>query len=173
MPRRRAMGRRKGELPLELYRLVVDQTTDYAVFVLDIEGRILSWNVGAERIKGYRRDEIIGKNFSRFYTEEDIAENKPWEELATAKRVGRVEQEGWRVTKTGGRFWARVVVTPLYDSQGGLRGFAKGTQDLTTQRHVRDLELSARHGNEFIAVLAPELRNPLAPIRNPRQLMAH
>ncbi len=156
----------------ERFRLLVEGVQDYAIYMLDPQGTVTSWNAGAERIKGYRRDEIIGKNFSRFYTEEDIAENKPWEELATAKRVGRVEQEGWRVTKTGGRFWARVVVTPLYDSQGGLRGFAKVTQDLTTQRHVRDLELSARHVNEFIAVLAHELRNPLAPIRNAVQLMA-
>ena len=156
----------------ERFRLLVEGVQDYAIYMLDPQGVVTSWNAGAQRIKGYRRDEIIGKNFSRFYSEEDIAENKPWEELATARRTGRAEQEGWRITKTGGRFWARVVVTPLYDSQGELRGFAKVTQDLTQQRQVRDLELSARHVNEFIAVLAHELRNPLAPIRNAVQLMA-
>jgi PAS domain S-box-containing protein len=156
----------------ERFRLLVDGVLDYAIYMLDPQGIITSWNAGAERIKGYGRDEILGKHFSRFYTDEDVDAGKPWEELALARRDGRAEDEGWRVRKNGERFWARVVVNPLYDAQGQLRGFAKVTQDLTDRRHIQHLEKAARNVNEFIAMLAHELRNPLAPIRNAVELMA-
>jgi PAS domain S-box-containing protein len=152
-------------------RLLIEGVVDYAIYMLDPEGIVTSWNVGAERIKGYSRDEILGKHVSRFYTDEDVHAGKPWEELATARREGRAEDEGWRVRKDGKRFWARVVVSCLYDADGHLRGFAKVTQDLTDRRHIQDLEKAATHVNEFIAMLAHELRNPLAPIRSAVDLM--
>ena len=154
------------------FRLLIDAVQDYAIFMLDPEGVVASWNLGAERIKGYLRDEIIGKHFSHFFTEGDVAAGKPWEELAAARRTGRAEVEGWRVKKNGDRFWARVVLTAVQDEQGHLRGFAKVTQDLTERRHVQDLEKAAQNANEFIAMLAHELRNPLAPIRMAVEVMA-
>jgi PAS domain S-box-containing protein len=161
----------------ERFRLLVEGVVDYAIFMLDPEGIVTSWNVGAERIKGYRREEILGKHFSRFYPQEELDAGKPWEELATARRTGRAEDEGWRVRKNGERFWAKVIVTPLYDSPaargpGHLRGFAKVTQDLTERRYIENLQKAAGNVNEFIAVLAHELRNPLAPIRNAVHVMA-
>ena len=156
----------------ERFRLLVDGVTDYAIYMIDPQGVITSWNAGAERIKGYRQDEIVGKHFSRFYAPEDLREGKPWEELAVARRVGRSEQEGWRLRKNGERFWAKATFTALHDQEGHLRGFAKMTQDLTGQRHILDLEKAAKNLNEFIAVLAHELRNPLAPIRNAVLVMA-
>ena len=155
------------------FRLMVDGVTDYAIYMLDREGIITSWNTGAQRIKGYSREEIIGKHFSRFYVPQDIAANKPWEELATVRTTGRVEDEGWRVRKNGERFWARVVVTALHDSAGHLRGFAKVTQDLTDRRYIKELEEAAQNLNEFIAMLTHELRNPLAPIRTAVQIIGH
>ena len=156
----------------EGFRLLVEGVVDYAIFLLDPEGVVASWNTGAERIKGYKRDEIVGKHFSRFYTPEDVAARKPSEELEAARRTGRVEDEGWRVKKNGERFWARVVLTALHDSMGTLRGFAKVTQDLSERRHIQSLELATKNMNEFIAVLAHELRNPLAPIRAALEVMA-
>ena len=169
-------GRKHHEEELRLseerFRLLVDGVVDYAIFLLDPEGVVASWNPGAERIKGYKRDEIVGKHFSRFYTPEDIAAQKPREELEEARRTGRAEDEGWRVKKNGERFWARAVLTALRDSEGKLRGFAKVTQDLSDRRHIQSLELAAKNVNEFIAVLAHELRNPLAPIRAAVEVMA-
>jgi len=156
----------------ERFRLLIEGVVDYAIFMLDPEGIVTSWNTGAERIKGYRREEILGRHFSRFYRQEELDAGKPWEVLATARRTGRAEDEGWRVRKNGERFWAKVIVTALYDSHGHLRGFAKVTQDLTERRHIENLQKAARNVNEFIAVLAHELRNPLAPIRNAVHAMA-
>jgi PAS domain S-box-containing protein len=155
----------------ERFRLLVEGVEDYAIYMLDPEGIITSWNAGAQRIKGYRRDEIVGKHFSRFFSAEDIEAGRPWEELATARRDGRWEGEGWRVKKDGERFWARVVVTVLLDADGRQRGFAKVTQDLTERRERQALEQAAGNVNEFIAMLAHELRNPLAPIRTAVQVM--
>jgi PAS domain S-box-containing protein len=157
----------------ERFRLLIEGVLDYAIYMLDPEGIVTSWNAGAQRIKGYSREEIIGKHFSRFYLQDDIDAGAPWEELATARREGRAEQEGWRLKKSGERFWARVVVSALHDTHGRLRGYAKVTQDLSERRHLQDLEKAARNVNEFIAMLAHELRNPLAPIRNAVQVMAH
>ena len=156
----------------ERFRLLVEHVVDYAIYMLDPEGMITSWNAGAERITGYMRDEVRGRHFSCFYTDEDIEAGRPWEELATARREGRAEDESWRVRKDGRRFWARVVVTAVHDAEGRLRGFAKVTQDLSERRHLQDLEKAARNVNEFIATLAHELRNPLAPIRNAVEVMA-
>jgi PAS domain S-box-containing protein len=156
----------------ERFRLLIEGVVDYAIYMLDLEGRVTSWNAGAQRIKGYGPDEIIGRHFSHFYTDPDVEAGKPWEELAAARRDGRAEDEGWRVKKGGERFWARVVIAALHDAEGHLRGFAKVTQDLSERRHMQDLEAAARHVNEFIATLAHELRNPLAPIRNAVEVMA-
>jgi len=117
-----------------LFQLLVESVRDYAIFALDPTGVIMSWNAGAERIKGYRADEVIGRHFSIFYTAEDLANDKPARELEQAARLGRVEDAGWRVRKGGTQFWASVVVTALRDTTGRLVGFAKVTSDLTDQR---------------------------------------
>ena len=118
----------------ELHRLLVESVQDYAIFALDPNGYILSWNAGAERFKGYTADEIIGKHFSIFYPHERIATGFPEFELREAARTGRFEDEGWRLRKDGTRFWASVVITSLRDSSGTLVGFAKVTRDLTERR---------------------------------------
>ena len=156
----------------ERFRLLIEGVLDYAIFMLDPQGIVSSWNSGAQRIIGYKAEEIVGRHFSRFFLERDLEESKPWEELAIAREKGRFEGEGWRVRANGDQFWARAVLTALYDSEGRLRGFAKVTQDLSQQRHVQALEAAARNVNEFIAVLAHELRNPLAPIRTAVQVIA-
>ncbi len=155
----------------ERFRLLVDGVRDYAIYLIGPDGKITSWNAGAAAIKGYEAQEVLGRHFSLFYTDEDIEAGRPWSELAIARENGRVEDEGWRVRKDGSRFWARVVVTSLQDDSGRLLGFAKVTQDMTQQRHAAALETSARQLNDFIAVLAHELRNPLAPIRNAAKLL--
>jgi PAS domain S-box-containing protein len=155
----------------ERFRLLVEGVQDYAIYMLSADGMITSWNGGASRIKGYEAAEVIGTHVSRFYTDEDVQAGRPWSELAVARENGRAQDEGWRVRKDGSRFWARVVVTSLYDTDGRLRGFAKVTQDLTRERHAAQLETSSRQLNDFIAVLAHELRNPLAPIRNAAKLL--
>ena len=131
----------------------------------------MAWDHLLCRITGHTRDEILGAHFSRFYTEEERAA-LPWEQLAVARRTGRLETEGWRVRRNGERFWARVVITALHERDQRLRGFAQVTQDLSDRRHIQSLEQAARNVGDFIAVLAHELRNPLAPIRNAAQLMA-
>ncbi|WP_321937656.1 PAS domain-containing sensor histidine kinase [Paraburkholderia sp. J8-2] len=122
------------------YRLLVDAVCDYAIFMLDRSGNVTSWNPGAKREKGYSADEIVGRHFSIFYTDEDTAAGKPTRLLAAAKARGRVEDEGWRVRKDGSRFWANVVITAIRDEQGALIGFAKITRDLTEKRRLDELE---------------------------------
>ncbi|HJV11962.1 MAG TPA: PAS domain S-box protein, partial [Burkholderiales bacterium] len=117
-----------------LYKLLVEQARDYALFVLDKDGRILTWNAGAERIKGYAPEEIIGRHFSTFYPHEAVASGWPAHELKVAAAEGRFEDEGWRVRKDGSRFWASVVITALRDEDGKLVGFSKITRDLTDRR---------------------------------------
>jgi len=156
----------------ERFRLMIESVQDYAIYMLDADGLVASWNSGAQRMTGYFRDEILGRHFSRFFTEEDANAGKPWEEIAQARRHGRADNEGWRVRKDGERFWARAVLSAVQDRDGHLRGFAKVTQDLSARRHMQDLEKAARNVNEFIAMLAHELRNPLAPIRNAVEVMA-
>ncbi|WP_121317960.1 PAS domain S-box protein [Paraburkholderia sp. RAU2J] len=150
----------------ERFRLLVDNVKDYAIFMLDPQGYVVSWNTGAARIKGYTREEIIGKHFSLFYLPEDAAAGKPARELAIARQLGRVEDEGWRVRKDGTTFWANVNITAVHDESNRLRGFAKVTRDLTERRQREELERSGERMREFLATLAHELRNPLAPVRN-------
>ena len=150
----------------EQFRLLVEGIRDYAIFMLDPEGYVVSWNSGAETIKGYQAEEILGQHFSRFYPEKDIARRWPWHELKVAREVGRFEDEGWRLRKDGTMFWANVVITALYDREHRLRGFAKVTRDMTERRRVEALERADIRRTEFLAMLAHELRNPLAPIRN-------
>jgi PAS domain S-box-containing protein len=119
-------------------RLLVESVADYALFMLDADGFIASWNLGAEKIEGYAASEIIGEHFSKFYTPEDLAVDKPRRELAIAAECGRVEDEGWRVRKDGSRFWADVVITALRDKSGALRGFGKVTRDLTARRAAEE-----------------------------------
>lgn len=161
--------RRRAEEQLrqseERFRLLVEGVVDYAIFMLDPAGNVASWNVGAERIKGYRAEEIMGRHFSTFYPPEAIAEGKPARVLRQALEQGRVEDEGWRIRKDGKRFWANAVITALRGADGTLRGFAKVTRDLTERRRVDALREADRQKNEFLALLAHELRNPLAPIR--------
>src|SRR3954449_8893567 len=117
----------------EQLALLLDSVADYAIFLLDAEGRIRSWNLGARRLKGWDADEIIGEHFSRFYTEEDLARDHPTNELAIAREIGRYEVEGWRVRKNGSRFWASVLITALFVGDE-LLGYAKVTRDLTARR---------------------------------------
>ena len=115
----------------ESFRLLVEGVRDYAIFMLDPEGRVLTWNEGARRMKGYATDEIVGSHFSRFYTQDAIDAGHPERELALATADGRYEEEGWRVRKDGSRFMASVVITALHDESGRLRGFGKVTRDIT------------------------------------------
>jgi PAS domain S-box-containing protein len=149
----------------ELFRLLVEGVQEYAIFMLDPDGNVASWNRGAEMIKGYAASEIIGSHFSRFYPPEALLQGKPEWELEMAKRYGSVEEEGWRIRKDRSRFWANVVITALRDKEGNLRGFAKVTRDMTERRRVEELEQADRQKDEFLALIAHELRNPLAPIR--------
>jgi PAS domain S-box-containing protein len=111
----------------EHFDQLVAAVRDYAIFLLDAGGHVQSWNSGAERMKGYRADEIIGRHFSTFYPAEALASQWPQQELAEASRLGRFEDEGWRVRKDGSQFWANVVITALHDEHGELRGFLKTT----------------------------------------------
>jgi PAS domain S-box-containing protein len=119
------------------FRILVQGVTDYAVFMLDSEGRVANWNVGAERIKGYSPEEIVGEHFSRFYTPEDLAAGVPSRALEIARATGRYEAEGWRVRKDGTRFWANAIIDAIKDDDGQLIGFAKITRDMTEKRETQ------------------------------------
>jgi PAS domain S-box-containing protein len=138
----------------ERFRLLVESVGDDAIFMLDPQGRVTTWNLGAERIKGYRAEEIVGEHFSRFYPPEDVAAGKPARELEAAEREGRIADEGWRVRKDGSRFWASVVVTALRDEAGRLVAFARVTRDLTERRRA---EAELRAANARLARRAEEL----------------
>jgi PAS domain S-box-containing protein len=181
--------RRKADEALrqseERFRLLVEAVQDYAIFMLDPRGHIASWNMGAERIKGYRAEEIIGKHFSCFYPKEAIERGWPEEELQKAKALGRFEDEGWRLRKDGSMFWANVIITALRKKSGELIGFSKVTRDLTERKRAEEecrqlertkavAEISAdlnRRKDEFLAMLSHELRNPLAAIFNATHLL--
>jgi PAS domain S-box-containing protein len=156
----------------EGFRLIIDGVKDYGIFMLDPKGIVISWNPGAERIKGYRAEEIIGKHFSTFYPAEDVAADKPGWELQIASAEGRFEEEGWRVRKDGSLFWANVIITALRNRDDVLLGFAKVTRDLTERRAVQLREIAnarratqAEVANEakssFLAAMSHELRTPL------------
>jgi PAS domain S-box-containing protein len=156
----------------ERFRLLVEGVSEYAIIMLDRTGFVSSWNSGAERIIGYSSAEIMGKHSAHFYPAEDIRENKPWRLLNTARESGRASDEGWRVRKDGSLFWGSSTFTALTDADGRHYGFATVIQDLTQRRHAESLADTAHRMHVFIAMLAHELRNPLAPIRNAVTLMA-
>jgi PAS domain S-box-containing protein len=172
--------RKRGEDALreseERYRLLVSSVADYAIFLLTPDGTVASWNLGAERLKGYRADEIVGHHFSRFYTDEDRRAGVPDKGLAKAIADGHVESEGWRIRRDGSRFWANVVITALYGTDGTHRGFAKVTRDLTDRKRAEDalrgvlererataarLQELDQMKNELVSVIAHDLRGPV------------
>ena len=173
----------KSAQDFERFRLLVESVEDYAIFMLDADGRVSSWNAGAERIKGYRAEEIIGQHFSRFYPPEDVA--KCAMELEVAAREGRFEDEDWRVRKDGTRFWANVVISRMRDLNGRLVGFAKVTRDLTLRRQLEE-ERIARTALEtalseqkrmeelrerLIGIVGHDLRTPLSTVAMAAGLM--
>lgn len=142
----------------ELIGLLIDSVRDYAIFILDPEGKVATWNLGARRIKGYEADEIIGRHFSAFYPEEDLADRKPERELALAREHGAIEDEGWRIRKDGTRFWANVVITAVHDTSGRLRGFVKVTRDVTEKRQAEQTRLAMLEQREKLLVVEDERR---------------
>src|SRR6185503_6489713 len=156
----------------ERFRLLVEGVKDYAIFMLDPRGHVKSWNLGADRILKFQAGEVLGKSFAAFYTEQGVADRRPEQELAMAREQGRFEGEAMRVRKGGETFWANVVLTPLYDGEGLFYGYVTQMQDLTERRRVESLEKAERQMSEFLAMLAHELRNPLAPISNALHLLA-
>jgi PAS domain S-box-containing protein len=163
----------------EGFRLMVESVTDCAIVMLDSEGRVASWNTGAQRIKGYSAEEIVGQHFSRFYPPADIARGTPQRDLDAAAAEGRYEVEGWRVRKDGSLFWANVVFTAIRDAAGQPRGFAKLTRDLTERRLVEQTLTLAKGAaekanlakSEFLSSMSHELRSPLNAILGFAQLM--
>src|SRR6476660_6085607 len=128
----------------EQFRLLVQGVSDYAIYLLDLEGNITSWNLGAQRIKGYFANEIIGQHFSRFYTDEDRAAGLPQLALETVRNHGRFEKEAWRVRKDGSRFWAHVIIDPIRDDEGNAIGYAKITRDISERRKAEEELQKAR-----------------------------
>jgi PAS domain S-box-containing protein len=177
----------------ERYRSLVEQVTDYGIFMLDEKGRITSWNEGAKKMKGYSRDEIIGKYFSIFYPPEDIIIGKPANELRIAISQGKYEEEGWRLRKDGSRFWASVVITAVYNSHGILIGFSKVTKDLTErkegekallhsfeqtrrlaeqlQRTNRELSETNQELEQFTSIVSHDLQEPVRTIQSFLQII--
>lgn len=139
----------------EQQRLLVESVSDYAIFMLDPDGHIVSWNAGAEQIKGYRAEDILGRHFSVFYPEEDRRRDQPAQVLEIARREGRFQEEGWRLRKDGSRFWANILITAVHDQTGILRGFSKITRDLTESRRHATLMDNQRRVLERVASKAP------------------
>ena len=138
------------------FRLMVEQVKDYAIFMLGPSGRILSWNAGAEQIKGYRAEEIIGQHFSVFYTKEDVKAGLPDRELEIASSLGSLDQQGWRLRKDGSRFWASVTITALRNEQGEVIGFSKITRDVTERRDMEAALQKSRNMFERLFEAAPD-----------------
>lgn len=165
---------------IQRYKLLVDSVLDYAIFLLDANGYVQTWNKGAQRFKGYTAEEIIGKHFSNFYLQVDKDMRKPERELEVARAVGRVEDEGWRVRKDGSTFWANVIITALYDNDGELVGYAKVTRDLTERKGQEDqlretnqllqkqqveLQTLNTSKDEFISLASHQLRTPATGVK--------
>jgi len=176
----------------EMFRLLVESVKDYAIFMLDANGNVATWNEGAHRIKGYEASEIIGRHFSTFYPEEDVRNGEPQRKLEIARERGSVEDEGWRIRKNGTRFWALVVITAVFDEKGTLRGYAKVTRDITERKRAEEVQRalleqrearlqaeeeqrraeasyrvaqeSNRAKDEFLMTLSHELRTPMTAI---------
>jgi PAS domain S-box-containing protein len=145
----------------DVFRLLVEGIRDYAVFVLDPDGHVLTWNPGAQNMKGYAKEEIVGQHFSKFYPPEAVQSGWPQRELALAQKEGRFADEGWRVRKDGSMFWASVIISPLRAPDGTLSGFAKVTQDMTERRR----------GDERIQALNSELRARVAQVDESRRVI--
>ena len=147
----------------ERFKLFVDFNKEYALYMMDKEGNVISWNAGAERIKGFTSDEIIGKNFDIFYSEEERQSGKPGQDLKIATSVGKFEEENWRYRKDGTRFWASTVITALKDKEGKLRGFGDVIRDLTTvKRNEETLKNAIIARDEFLSIASHELRTPIS-----------
>lgn len=176
--------RRKAEELLrrsnDIFNHMVAAVKDYAIFLLDDNGKILTWNAGAERFNGYSASEIIGKHFSIFYPEELVLRKHPEDELRTARERGHYEEEGWRVKKDGSEFWSRITITSIYNENGELTGFVKVTQDLTQQRQIeaeirraRDEAVqSSQLKSQFVANVSHEIRTPMAGIIGMAELLS-
>jgi PAS domain S-box-containing protein len=163
----RKQAEEKLRLSEERFRLMIEGVKDYAIFMLDPQGRVATWNAGAQRLKGYTAEEIIGQHFSRFYPKEEAESDKPARELEIATTTGKYEEEGWRMRKDGSLFWASVVLTALRDESGVLRGFGKVTRDMTERKQAEEsarrllVEEAARLAAEANAVLIREQRERL------------
>jgi PAS domain S-box-containing protein len=163
----------------ESFRLMVESVSDYAIVMLDPEGRVVSWNTGAERIKGYLAEEIVGRHSATFYPPDAVEDGKPQQDLDAAAANGRFADEGWRVRKDGSLFWANIVFTAIRDQGGNLRGFAKLTRDLTERNKIEKAIMSAKAiaekanlaKSEFLSSMSHELRSPLNAILGFAQLM--
>lgn len=170
-------------------QMMISAVKDYAIFMLDPDGKVISWNPGAERIKGYSAQEIIGRNFSQFYSKEDIDRSHPQNELKIAFQKGKYEEEGWRVKKDGSKFWAHVVINKVTDSNGNFIGYGKVTRDLTERKRAQEklkeanllleqrvkerteeLERALKVRDEFLSIAAHEFKTPLTPLKLQLQL---
>lgn len=135
------------------FQILVQNLKDYALYILDPEGHVISWNEGAQRLKGFTAEEIMGKHISVFFTKEDVEDKKPQRELEIAATTGRFEDEAWRVRKDGSRFWANIVINALRDKDNKLLGFAKITRDMTERRRTE--ETLARQAREILEISTP------------------